>query len=138
MKFEIDVGNDSSGAFIGATPTVLDGFPLIQRLVTSKSVTSLSPDRGAVAAVLAFAPYLSGQQILPSQFSALTAELLQRLMQPGWTHFSPLHPANLPIPRGTREIALRLGNEKSNVLPELRLVPSNGDFRGDTNQSLLS
>lgn len=126
MKFEINSGNDSIGAFIEAIPTELDGFPLIQKLLLSKSILNVSPDRSAVSAVLAFAPYLSGQQILPSQFSALTAELLQRLMLPGWTHFSPIHPANIPIPRGTREVALRLEDEKPSMLYELRLVPSNG------------
>lgn len=128
MKFKIDLGTESTGAFIEATPTVLDGFPLIEKLTISKTITNLSPDRCAVASVLAFAPYLSGQQIVPNQFSALTAELSQRLMEPEWTHFSPLHPANLPIPRGSRAIALKLDDEEPNALTELRLVPPNGEF----------
>lgn len=127
MKFDLDLGTQNLGASIEAVPTELDGFPLIEKLKLSRDITDLSPDRCMVAAVLAFAPYLSGQQIFPAKFSALTAELTQRLLEPIWVHLSPLHPANVPIPRGSREVALRLQDESDTVRPELRLIPSTGE-----------
>lgn len=126
MKFQTDLGAENDGASIEATPTELDGFPLIEKLTLSRALTNLSPDRCTVAAVLAFAPFLSGQQIFQNQFSSLTAELCQRLLAPGWTHYSPLHPSNVPIPRGNREVALRLNSEDKSSAPELRLLPDSG------------
>lgn len=127
MKFQVDLGEENMGASVEATPTELDGFPLIEKLTISRDITSLSPDRCMVASVLTFAPYLSGQQILPSKFSSLTAELSQRLLEPIWSHFSPLHPANVPIPRGSREVALKVSDEIPATRPELRLIPSTGE-----------
>lgn len=128
MKFQLDLSIDNQGgASIEATPTALDAFPLIETLDISQAVQTSSPDRSVVAAVLAFAPYLSGQQVFTDKFSSLTAELAQRFLEPVWTHFSPLHPGNLPIPRGTREVALRLRQESPTEQSELRLAAPNGE-----------
>lgn len=127
MKFQVDLGEENMGASVEATPTELDGFPLIEKLTISRDITSLSPDRCLVASILTFAPYLSGQQIFPSKFSSLTAELSQRLLEPIWSHFSPLHPGNVPIPRGSREVALKVCDESPTTRSELRLIPSTGE-----------
>lgn len=127
MKFQLERGKENEGATIEAIPTELDGFPLIEKLALSHPLTDVSPDRCTVASVLAFSPLLSGQQVFPDQFSSLTAERCQRLLEPVWTHYSPLHPGNLPIPRGGREVALRLNDEDRNGLAELRLVPASGE-----------
>lgn len=104
MKFKFE--QDSVSTLITASPTNLDGHPLIDTLDVKWLCGEVSGDRIAAAALLAFSPYISGPQILPLEFSSLTSELVESLFEPLWIHMSPVHPANLPLPRGSRWLSL--------------------------------
>lgn len=104
MKFTMF--QDVNGISLRAEPTNLDGFPLISTLNIEWPCGEISGDRLAVASVLGFSPYMSGPQLMPDQISSLTSQLMERLLHPQWVHFEPVHPANLPLPRGRRWVRL--------------------------------
>lgn len=83
-----------------ATPGEIDGYPLVGKLAVGAAPVTLTADRLAVASVLAFSAYQSGQLTLDKPISALTAKTISNFFAPRWTHVTPLHPSNLPIPRG--------------------------------------
>lgn len=107
MKIDFSVFAEEKYSLLSATPGEIDGFPAVSRLRFDVAPSTVSPDRIAVAGILAFRRYISGQVQFESRISALTAELIARFMQPRWVHVTPLHPSNLPIPRGNKTLELR-------------------------------
>ncbi|MEE1620761.1 hypothetical protein ACQ7DA_07620 [Zafaria sp. J156] len=107
---------------IVAKPGELDATPIIPSLVLDYVPRNLSPDRLAVGAILAFAPYISGQIVLDRQISALTAQVIEDLFDPIWVNVAPLHPANIPLPRGKQRRRLTWGGQPDVLQHSLRLV----------------
>lgn len=104
IKYVTDVTDGTS--FLEAVPGELDGTPAISRLLFPTPKNNVSPDRIAVAGILAFGKYISGQVVFDEKMSALTAQTIEQFLEPRWVHVTPLHPANLPIPRGNAHIHL--------------------------------
>lgn len=107
MKITFSVSTGEHSTTLTAIPGEIDGFPAIERLEFSAIPSSVSSDRVAVAGILAFGPYISGQVQFEEKISALTAEIIARYMNPRWVHVTPLHPSNLPIPRGSQPIVIQ-------------------------------
>lgn len=83
-----------------ATPGEIDGYPRISNIAVDTAPAKLTADRLAVASALGFHRYQSGQLTLDQPISALTAKTIEQFFAPRWTHVVPVHPSNLPIPRG--------------------------------------
>lgn len=137
MKISFSTNKDTNESSLVATPGELDGFPAIPKLHIGKSITNLSADRLAVASVLAFRRYISGQIVFDEKISALTAEAISKVLFPRWSHCSPLHPANLPIPRGSRTVNLSGLPVIERSRSTLAIVGSD-DFSGTTISDQLS
>ena len=90
MKISFSTNKDSNESSLVASPGELDGFPGIPKLHIGKSIANLSADRLAVAGVLAFRRYISGQVVFDEKISALTAEAISKVLFPRWSHCSPL------------------------------------------------
>lgn len=125
MRINFSIVAEEEYCLLSAAPGEIDGFPAIASLRLDTVPQKVSPDRIAVAGILAFGRYLSGQVQFDSKISALTAELIARFMRPRWVHVTPLHPANLPIPRGTKTV--RLTESISRIASEAVLVVVRSD-----------
>lgn len=125
MKFKYEADEALGSMTLNAEPGVLDGYPPIAKMIVDRVSSNVSGDRIAAAGALAFANYISGQLIFERQLSSLTAELIERLLTPRWAHVMPLHPANLPIPRGSRTVYLGSPQQTSNDWERLELVERN-------------
>lgn len=137
MKISFSTDKDINESSLVATPGELDGFPAIPKLHIGKSITNLSADRLAVASILAFRRYISGQVLFDEKISSLTAEAISKVLFPRWSHCSPLHPANLPIPRGSRTVNLSGLPVLEQGRSTLAIVGSD-DFTGPTISDQLS
>lgn len=130
IDFQLNVGGDQSQLI--ASPEELDGFPALQRMTIPALHTAPSPDRVAVAGVLAFGKYCSGQLNFNQRISAYTAQVVERFMRPRWANVAPLHPANLPLPRGRSRVVLVSNVDSVFESNALRFVP--GIYQSGINQ----
>ena len=105
MKFNL-ISTDGGASELRATPENLDAWPAVRSLRCDRTIDPISPDRLAIACILAFGPWCSGQLTFPDQVSSLTAQRLTRWIPERWLHAFPVHPANIPIPRGTKVFTL--------------------------------
>lgn len=137
MKISFSTNKVTNESSLIATPGELDGFPAIPQLYMGRYIEKLSADRLAVAGVLAFRRYISGQIVFDEKISSLTAEAISKVLLPRWSHCSPLHPANLPIPRGSRTVKLSGLPIVEQGHPTLAIVGSEG-FSGSTISEQLS
>lgn len=97
-----------------------DGWPPVAELRVSADIHSVSPDRVAVAAALAFAPWISGTLTLDRPFSALTAQRISEFFDGIWVSARPVRRGALPIPRGDVTVGLSYGHgEMDSSTPRL-------------------
>lgn len=102
MKLEWN-GRTVSGRYsLTAIPTDYDGAPEIDTLYLDWSPLTLHDDLLAVASILSFSTYFSGQIVLPRRVSPEVAQGIQEFLAPTWTSISPIEfePRANPIAEG--------------------------------------
>lgn len=90
MKLEWN-GRTSDGRYsLTANPLDYDGWPVINTLYADWSPLTVHDDLMAVASILTFSSYLSGQVILPRKVSPEVAQGIQEFLSPTWVSVSPI------------------------------------------------
>ena len=142
MKFETT--RDHLGRMgIVAIPGDYDGYPIVNTLWIEGpgEVPTKSPDRFAVACVLAFGSYCSGELDFGRKISPATANAIRRYQAPVGVSVSAIeqYPKALPIADGTLSIRMGGGMPDNEAAFSLQLLDTHrfaGSLR--TSSSLIA
>ncbi|HET7397102.1 MAG TPA: hypothetical protein VFJ94_01170 [Intrasporangium sp.] len=129
MRFKTTTANHAS--VLSAEIDEFDGCPPVTDLEIGVALDGVSPDRVAVGATLAFAPWLAGPMEVPKPVSALTAQRIGEFFGMRWVHCVSVSRGALPITRGGRTLGLRhAGDSVGSGLREELLIDSVSSFAG--------
>lgn len=104
MRFEWRRSIATGGCEVTAVPAEYDGHPTPTSLRLDHSPTAVNPGRLAVAAVLAFRPYVSGSLELPKPVSPEVAAALRSVLAPTEVFPGPVQFHPKALPQGTGEL----------------------------------
>lgn len=107
MRFST-IGRTPNGRYeISATKGLYDAAPPISSLRFDQGPINVRSDILAVAAILAFGEWCSGEVVFPKPVSPEIAEAIQRYLAPVWTHVTPVELK--PLPKIVGEGTFHLG-----------------------------
>lgn len=145
MRFDWSPNLDAGGCEIAAIPSDYDGSPAPSCLRLDYAPRFASPGRLAVAAVLAFRPYIAGALDFPAAISPELARNLMNLLAPVSVFPQPVdfHPKAIPLGTGTfvvedgQEELGRSASSRSSVT-RLRLTSGSRTFGHQLERDLVS
>lgn len=111
--------------YFEAEPGEYDGVPPVGQLIVDRSALFLKNDVINLAAFLAFAPFISGELILPRKVSAELAEAMQDYLAPAWCGISPLDLNPTEAPLGDGMALLSIPGHETSKLPNQWGMPRN-------------
>lgn len=119
---------ENRGTRLRVSSGEFDGYPPIPQLdLFGLAPEILTPERAAVAAVLAFHPWISDRIEFNWEISSLTAQRISEFFQPAWISVGPIARRNTPIPRGARTVSALCGSTSTEVTgPTVGLGLPNG------------
>lgn len=138
MIFTWERESATGACALAAAPEDYDGYPKHATFVTDMVPRSVSPDRLAVAFILAFRPYISGAVRFPYSVHPETAEAIRNYLTPTAVFFSEINfePENIPHgsgafvlnPEGDYAVDRTWSGFENLRITELRLEHMNASF----------
>ncbi|WP_282852882.1 hypothetical protein [Gulosibacter sediminis] len=111
--------------YFEAQPGEYDGVPPIGQLLVDRDALFLKNDVINLASFLVFAPFVSGELILPRKVSAELAEAMQDYLAPAWCGIFPLDLNPTEAPQGDGMALLNIPGHETTKLPNQWGMPRN-------------
>lgn len=111
MKFTWERESPTGSCALMAAPGDYDGYPVPALMTTDMVPRAVSPDRLAVAFVLAFHPFISGELSFPYGIHPEVASAVGEFMQPSTVFISEIDFKVAVIPSGSNVFAINPGGQ---------------------------